>query len=106
LRIAYRITLTPQARADVAGLRANRRPVVLKAIVTELTHQPVVPTRQRKRMRPNATATWELWVDPQRVFYMVDEAGRQVTVERVHTKTGDRLLDSAGREVTLDEPEA
>ena len=66
--IAYRITLTPQAQADVAGLRANRRPVVLRAIITDLTHQPAVPARHRKRLRPNKTATWELWVDPQRVL--------------------------------------
>jgi hypothetical protein len=41
-----------------------------------------------------------------RLLYAVDEVGLQVTVERVHTKAGNRLLDSAGREVTLDEQEA
>jgi mRNA-degrading endonuclease RelE of RelBE toxin-antitoxin system len=100
--VAYRIDYTPRALGELRGLRANRRQVVADTIGERLRHQPEVPNRHRKPMRPNATATWELRVDPQRVLYDVDAGAQVVLIQRVVTKRGNRLVDASGQEVDLD----
>ena len=47
----------------------------MDAVDDHLRHQPDVPTRHRKRMRPNALAPWELRVGDYRVFYDVEPGG-------------------------------
>jgi mRNA-degrading endonuclease RelE of RelBE toxin-antitoxin system len=100
--VAYRIDYTPRALGELRRLRATRRQVVVDAIGERLRHEPGVPTRHRKPMRPNATAAWELWVDPQRVLYDVDAGAQVVLIQRVLTKRGNRLVDASGQEVDLD----
>lgn len=101
--MAYRIDYTPRALRELRGLRADRRTAVADAIGRRLRHEPLVPDRHRKPLRPNATAAWELWVDPQRVLYDADADAQVVTVQRVLTKRGNLLVDAGGQEVDLDE---
>ncbi len=68
----------------------------MDAVDDQLRHQPDVPTRHRKRMRPNAVAPWELRVGDYRVFYDVEpgteEAERpEVVVLAIGLKTGNRV---------------
>ena len=39
----------------------------------QLVHQPTVETRNRKPMRPNPVAPWELRIGNLRVYYDVEE---------------------------------
>ncbi len=75
---------------------------MLDAIEQRLRHEPAREDRHRKRLRPNSVAEWELWVDPQRVLYSVDEEAQRVIIRIVGTKRGERLY-ADGREVNLDE---
>ena len=58
----------------------------------QLMHQPTQETRNRKKLRPNRVAEWELRVDKFRIFYDLDEAGEVVKIEAVGYKKGSRLF--------------
>ena len=64
--------------------------MIVAGVETQLAHEPLVETRNRKRLRPNPIAPWELRVRDMRVFYEVDEPG-VVTVLAIGTKRGNRL---------------
>ena len=49
-------------------------------------------TRNRKRLRPNDVAEWELRIGKYRVFYDVYEKARTVKVEGIGHKEGNRLF--------------
>ena len=49
-------------------------------------------TRNRKRLRPNETAEWELRIGRFRVFYDVDEVVLVVAIEAIAEKRGDLLF--------------
>jgi len=52
--------------------------MVLKAMHAQLLHEPTTPTRNRKPMRPNPVAPWELRVGDLRVYYQVQETPERV----------------------------
>lgn len=60
-----------------------------------------MPTRQRKVLRANALAPWELRIGDLRVYYEVkDEPERVVVVKAVGVKKRNRVL-IGGEEVEL-----
>jgi mRNA-degrading endonuclease RelE of RelBE toxin-antitoxin system len=73
--------------------------MIIAAVETQLAREPLVETRNRKRLRPNPIAPWELRVRDMRVFYEVDEPG-VVTVLAIGTKRGNRLYIE-GEEIEL-----
>jgi hypothetical protein len=89
---------SPAARVHLAGLPPHRQRPVADAIRVQLAHEPTTETRNRFPMRPNDVATWELRVDPQRVYYDVE--GDLVRVQAIGTKRGNRVTIS-GQEVEL-----
>ena len=64
--------------------------MILAAVETQLSREPMVETRNRKRLRPNPLAPWELRIGDFRVFYDVEQSG-VVTVLAIGTKRGNRL---------------
>jgi hypothetical protein len=65
---------------------------VFDAVDTQLVHQPNVETRNRKPMRPNPVAPWELRVGNLRVYYDIDEEPEQcVTVVAIGKKIRNRV---------------
>ena len=71
----------------------------MAAIEAQLSHEPLLETRNRKRLRPNPLAPWELRVGNIRVFYDVDEPGI-VTVVAIGVKDGSKLY-LEGEEIHL-----
>lgn len=55
-----------------------------------MTHEPIRETRNRKQLRPNELAGWELRVDVFRVFYDVSED--IVKVVAIGLKQGNELF--------------
>jgi hypothetical protein len=53
------------------ALTAGERSTALDAIERQLLHEPLVETRNRKPLRPNPIAPWELRIGNLRVFYEV-----------------------------------
>jgi mRNA-degrading endonuclease RelE of RelBE toxin-antitoxin system len=90
--MAYRIEYDPAAEDHIAALSAHDQSMVLDRVPQQLSHQPMAITANRKRMRPNPLAPWELRVAHLRVYYDVEvEPERVVTVRAVGIKEGSRV---------------
>jgi mRNA-degrading endonuclease RelE of RelBE toxin-antitoxin system len=71
--LAYRIEYSPETEAHLRLLTARQRVTVLDSVDEQLTYQPTIETRNRKPMRPNPLAPWELRIGNLRVYYDVEE---------------------------------
>ena len=96
----FKIQFTPAAIEDLRWFGKYQQRQILGSIIAHLTQQPGGETRNRKRLRQNALAEWELRVGAFRVFYDVDEEHRQVKVEAIGRKEGSRLY-VGGKEYRL-----
>ena len=79
--MSYKIEFAESVRAHLKALSANERAEVLHAIEEQLTHEPLSETRNRKRLRPNPIAPWELRVGNIRAFFEVQKAAPEKTDE-------------------------
>jgi mRNA-degrading endonuclease RelE of RelBE toxin-antitoxin system len=70
------------------------------AMRTQLIDSPAVETKNRKCLRDNPIARWELRSGHYRIFYEVDETARQVTIVAMGHKDHNRLV-IRGQEVQL-----
>jgi mRNA-degrading endonuclease RelE of RelBE toxin-antitoxin system len=99
--VAYRIQFAELAEDHFGQLTTRQRGIVLDAVRVQLQHEPLYETRNRKRLRPNPLAPWELRVGALRVFYEVD-AGESdlVNILAIGVKRGNRLF-IAGKEIRI-----
>jgi mRNA-degrading endonuclease RelE of RelBE toxin-antitoxin system len=99
--MSYEIEFAESFKAQLRHLPARSRSILLTTIKAQLLHDPLVETRNRKRLRPNPLAPWELRVGDLRVFYEVAEEGaKRVYILAVGEKRGNSLW-IAGEEVKL-----
>ena len=90
--MAYRIRFTESAEEHFAQLTARQQATVLNAVRVQLRHEPLRGTRNRKQLRPNPFAPWELRVGSLRVFYEVDALEPNlVNVLTIGNKRGNKL---------------
>ncbi len=88
----YAIEYLPDAIEHLVSLDANQRAVLFDGVREQLTHHPTVGTRNRKRMRANTLAPWELRVGPLRAFYDVhEEPTPTVRIVAVGIKEGNQV---------------
>jgi len=65
---------------------------VLDTVDRQLLHQPIMETRNRKPMRPNPVAPWELRIGDLRVYYETkDEPEPTVTILAIGIKERDQV---------------
>lgn len=88
----YDIEFDPDALEDLGSLRKFEQQQVLDGIEVQLRHDPNVETRNRKQLRPNEIAEWELRVGQLRVFYNVNMADSVVRIEAVGVKVANLLF--------------
>jgi hypothetical protein len=82
----------PEAVDHLAGLTARQSATVLDVVVRQLSHEPATPTRNRKVLRANSVAPWELRIGLLRVYDdFVDEPERVVVVKAVGIKDRNRV---------------
>ncbi len=85
--VAYLIRYTPDAMEHLERLTARQQAIVLEQVLARLSHEPTVESRNRKRMRPNPVAPWELRIGRLRVYYDVETGlSPQVVVLAVGVK--------------------
>ncbi|MGH8563473.1 MAG: type II toxin-antitoxin system RelE family toxin [Gammaproteobacteria bacterium] len=87
----FQVRITPEALDDLRRLRKRDSKWILDEVERQLTVQPATETRNRKRLRPNRLAEWELRIDRLRVFYDVDEPTQSIKIVAVGFKRGSRL---------------
>jgi mRNA-degrading endonuclease RelE of RelBE toxin-antitoxin system len=78
-------------------LTAWQRATVLDTVDKQLQYQPEVKTKNRKPLRPNLLAPWELRIDSLRVYYSVDESNLLVYIHAIGIKKRNQVW--IGKEV-------
>jgi mRNA-degrading endonuclease RelE of RelBE toxin-antitoxin system len=99
--MAFTIMYSPEAVDHLSALPKAEQVLVIDQVEQQLTHQPTLPTRKRKVLRPNPLAPWQLRLGDVRVFYEVqEEPAPVVTVKAVGKKIYDELW-IAGERIVL-----
>ncbi|MCK5119500.1 MAG: type II toxin-antitoxin system RelE/ParE family toxin [Candidatus Latescibacteria bacterium] len=97
----YEIVFAESVREHLRSLRVDQRVVLLDAIEEQLVYEPLIETRNRKLLRPNPLAPWELRIGDFRVFYEVaSDEPSVVRILAVGRKERNRLV-IAGKAVKL-----
>jgi addiction module RelE/StbE family toxin len=96
----YQIEVTEEAQADLQYYTAFERQIITSEIRAQLSDQPLNETKNRKPLRENPVATWELRIRKFRVFYDVDEDNKMVSIVSVGHKEHNVLL-VRGKEVIV-----
>lgn len=96
----YEIKYTTGAIDDLKTLKKYEQQLILDGVDEQLVHEPKVETRNRKQLRPNKVAEYELRVQKYRVFYDVDGKEKIVKIVAIGHKDGNKLL-IRGKEFAL-----
>jgi hypothetical protein len=78
--VAYTIEYSPETDGHLRVLTARQRTLVFDMVDRQLAHQPLIETRNRKPMRPNPVAPWELRIGNLRVYYDVVEVPERSSI--------------------------
>ena len=68
----FEIEYSPDAEDHLRALTARQRSMAMDAVDEQLRNQPDVETKNRKPMRPNQVAPWELRIGALRVYYDIE----------------------------------
>lgn len=93
----YLIHMADETEEHLRTLSSRQQSTVLDGIEKHLTHEPSIVTRNRKLMRPNPLAPWELRIGNLRVYYDVEEEDHIVYILAIGIK--DRNQVRIGKEV-------
>lgn len=88
----FEIELTDPAIEDLQWFKKHEQNVIIDGIEANLCYEPTTEIRNRKRLRPNDTAEWELRLGVYRVLYNVEETVRIVSIERIASKPGNKYI--------------
>ena len=95
----YLISLTDDAKEDIAYFEADDQRMIVAGIITHLKTDAETETRRKKQLRPNTIAPWELRLDRFRVFYSVEERTNLKIVAVGHKEHSELFI--RGKKVQL-----
>lgn len=100
--MAFEINFTSNAANHVRAYRKFEQKIILDAIEEQLSCEPTVETRNRKRLGENELSDWELRIDNYRVFYdvFIKDEDRIVQIKAVGHKEHNTLY-IGGKEFQL-----
>ncbi len=84
--MAYEVVFSDNAREHLRALATAQRKTVLEQIEAQLMHEPIVQTKNRKPMRSNPLASWELRIGDLRVYYDIQNQPPVVFVLAIGVK--------------------
>lgn len=90
-QLAYQIKYSPESELHLQYLTARQQAIVLDTVDEQLAYQPTVETRNRKSMRLNPLAPWELRIGDLRVYYDVEEPEAVVYINAVGIKERNQV---------------
>jgi mRNA-degrading endonuclease RelE of RelBE toxin-antitoxin system len=96
----FEIQFTSDAVDDLKEFGKFEQRTIFGQISAQLSYEPVTDTRNRKKLRPNEVAEYELRIGKFRIFYDVDEETKTVKIEAIGYKEGNRLF-IRGKEYVL-----
>lgn len=97
----YRVEYSPECEDHLRSLSARERVLILDAVSEQLVHQPTIETRNRKPMRPNPIAPWELRIGDLRVYYDVTDSPEPVVHIRAAGIKEHNRVRVGGKEIIL-----
>jgi mRNA-degrading endonuclease RelE of RelBE toxin-antitoxin system len=99
--VPYAVEFAASVEGHFQALTARDRATAIAAINRQLLHQPLKETRNRKPLRPNPIAPWELRAGQLRVFY--DVIGAESGVVRILAvgRKERNVLTIGGKEIRL-----
>jgi mRNA-degrading endonuclease RelE of RelBE toxin-antitoxin system len=89
---SFKVEFTAKAFAHLELFRKFERNIILDAIKSQLPRQPMEETRNKKLLRANPLADWELRIQHYRVFYEVDLVQHIVRVVAIGHKEHNKLF--------------
>lgn len=89
--VSYRIAFSRTSLSHLQAFTAREQRTIRDALVEQLCYEPTVQTRNRKEMRLNLVAVWELRVGDFRVYYDVDEEESIVDIRAIGIKEGNQV---------------
>jgi mRNA-degrading endonuclease RelE of RelBE toxin-antitoxin system len=98
--MAYSIELSSVARGHLETYRKRDQQIIVDAIDSRLSDEPLVENRNRKQLDPNPVAPWELRVRHFRVFYDVSVEEELVVILAIGHKVHN-VLYIGGEEFDL-----
>ncbi len=96
----FELQFSQNAKEDLKSFKKTEQTSILDAIPEQLASEPLTETRNRKPLRANDLAAWELRIDRYRVFYDVDSENSIVFIRAVGWKDHN-ILWIRGKEYTL-----
>jgi mRNA-degrading endonuclease RelE of RelBE toxin-antitoxin system len=88
--VSFHVTITADADRQFQWLSVREQRILAAAISSRLQHQPQIPTKAIKRLRPNPLAEFELRAGDLRALYNVEE--QEVVIVAVGRKRGNSLI--------------
>ena len=89
----YHIEYVRPAIEHLRYLTARQRSIVFAGVDGQLQYEPTVETRNRKQMRANPLASWELRLGDVRVYYDVEARPKQmVKIVAIGIKDGNEVI--------------
>lgn len=88
----YVIRFSEDAERQLQAVSARDQRIIIDEIEDQLSYEPTKETRNRKQLRPNPLAAWELRVQAYRVLYNVDEAIVTVFVVALARKVRNKFI--------------
>ena len=88
----YEVEYTIDAIEDLKFYKKHERQLIVDPTDEQLSLEPTHETRNRKRLRPDRVAEFELRIMKFRVFYDVDENEEVVKIDTIGHKEGNRLF--------------
>ncbi|MBM4341177.1 MAG: hypothetical protein FJ110_16730 [Deltaproteobacteria bacterium] len=90
---------SPDTEDHFRVLTTHQQVTVLDTVEKQLQYQPTIETRNRKPMRPNPIAPWELRIGNLRVYYDIEDDPEYVVYiraigikERNNVKIGKEVI--------------
>jgi len=99
--VPYTVEFAESVEDHFGALTVRDRTTALAAIDRQLLHEPLKETRNRKPLRPNPIAPWELRVGQLRVFYEVVGADSGVLRILAVGRKRRNVLMIGGKEIRL-----
>ncbi len=97
----FRIEYTPEALEHLKALSPGDQRRIQDGVDSQLAHEPTTATRNRKLLRANPVAPWELRIATLRVYFdVIDLPDAIVTVRAVGRKVRSQV-QIGGEEVDL-----
>lgn len=82
----FELIFTKSALKDLTYFRKSGQVLIVENTEKHLVYEPLVETKNRKPLRPNDLAKWELRIQKYRVFYDADAEEMSVKIKIVGWK--------------------